>query len=334
MTEQIEKNIAAQAPVRAQHHLSREEDGDDREQKLVQVSLGHVSVMPKESLEFLAIKNSDVVLDATAGMGGHSEMLLEAGAARVIALDADPEAVAAAKARLARFGARATVLESNFKDAGTTLAGAGVTSITKALFDLGWNSTQLHSGRGFTFMADEPLNMSYGAVPASGFTASQIVNTWSEEVLADVFFGYGEERYARRIAKKIVETRDANPITTTSQLVKLITDAVPAIYRKGRIHPATRSFQALRIAVNDELGTIEKGITGAWDMLAPGGRIAVISFHSIEDRAVKRLFISFAKGGGGNLVFKRPLVPTAEEVKDNPRARSAKLRVLEKISTI
>jgi 16S rRNA (cytosine1402-N4)-methyltransferase len=331
MTEEIEKKIAAQAPVRAQHHLSREEDGDDREQKFAQVSLGHISVMPKESLEFLAIQKNDVVLDATAGMGGHSEMLLEAGAARVIALDADPEAVAAARVRLARFGDRALVIESNFKDAGSALASVGVAAIDKALFDLGWNSTQLHSGRGFTFMADEPLHMSYGATPASGFTASEIVNTWSEQVLADVFFGYGEERYARRIAKKIVEARESKPIATTAELVAVISDAVPAMYRKGRIHPATRSFQALRIAVNDELGSIERGITGAFDMLAPGGRIAVISFHSIEDRAVKRLFSAFAKAERGTLVFKKPLVPTLEEIRANPRARSAKLRVLAKI---
>jgi 16S rRNA (cytosine1402-N4)-methyltransferase len=330
------KNIpafkSALAPVRAQHHLSREEDGDDREQKPVRVhsEAGHVSVMPGETLEYLHIEAGDVALDGTAGMGGHSEMMLEAGAARVIALDADPVAVAAAQKRLARFGDRALVLESNFKDAAAALAGAGVTSINKALFDLGWNSTQLLAGRGFSFMGTEPLNMSYGAVPASGFTAEQIVNTWSETVLADVLFGYGEERYARRIAKKIVEAREAAPIETTAALVSLINDSVPAAYRRGRIHPATRSFQALRIAVNDELGSIERGIAGAWDMLAPGGRIAVITFHSIEDRAVKRLFAAYAKNCG-KLAFKKPLVPTSEEVAANPRSRSAKLRVIEKI---
>lgn len=323
---------AALTPVRAQHHLSREEDGDDREQKSGQVAstTGHVSVMPEEVLEFLAVKAGDAVLDATAGMGGHSEMLLEAGAARVIALDADPLAVAAAQKRLARFGSRATVIESNFKDAAAALADAGVSEINKALFDLGWNSTQLGSGKGFSFMADEPLNMSYGAIPASGFTAEQIVNTWSEKVLADVFYGYGEERYARRIAKQIVEVREAQPITTTAQLVAVINDSVPAVYRRGRIHPATRSFQALRIAVNDELGSIEKGVAGAWSVLTSSGRIAVITFHSIEDRTVKRLFAKYAKEDG-TLVFKKPLIPSKEEIITNPRARSAKLRVIEKI---
>jgi len=286
--------------------------------------------MPREVLQFLDIKEGDVVLDATAGMGGHSEMLLEAGAARVVALDADRVAVEAARKRLARFGARATVLESNFRDVSATLHSADVSKINKALFDLGWNSTQLMAGRGFSFMADEPLTMSYGSTPASGFTAAQIVNTWSEKVLADVFFGYGEERYARRIAKNIVETRDVHPIHTTAQLVALISASVPAAYRKGRIHPATRSFQALRIAVNDELGSIEKGVSGAWELLESGGRIAVISFHSIEDRAVKRMFAAYTKEGG-KLILKKPLVPAAEEIAANPRARSAKLRVIEKI---
>jgi 16S rRNA (cytosine1402-N4)-methyltransferase len=331
MTESIEKQISGLAPVRAQHHLSREEDGDVREQESVQsINVSHVSVMPKETLEFLDIKKGDVVLDATAGLGGHSEMLLEAGAGFVVALDADPLAVEAARTRLSRFGSRAVVIESNFRDISAALEGAGIPKINKALFDLGWNSTQLLQGRGFSFMGDEPLNMSYGKVPASGFTAAQIVNTWSEEVLADVFFGYGEERYARRIAKNIVGARDTKPFETTAQLVAVINASVPVSYRKGRLNPATRSFQALRIAVNDELGSIEKGISSAWNMLEDRGRIAVISFHSIEDRAVKRLFAGYAKNGG-TLVVKRPLVPTQEEIAANPRARSAKLRVIEKI---
>jgi 16S rRNA (cytosine1402-N4)-methyltransferase len=321
------------APVRAQHHLSREEDGDGREQKVVQIrgQAAHVSVMPKQALELLAIKAQDIVLDATAGMGGHSEAFLQAGAARVIALDADPNAVAAARARLAPFGTRAQVIESNFKDAAEALEGAQVGSIDKALFDLGWNSTQLQSGRGFSFMQDEPLIMSYGTSPASGFTAAEIVNGWSEKVLADVLFGYGEERYARRIAKAIVVARAVAPIETTAQLVHIILNAVPAMYRKGRINPATRSFQALRIAVNDELGSIEKGIAGAWSVLATGGRVAVITFHSIEDRTVKRAFAALVKNGEGKLLVKRPLIPDQDEIRSNTRSRSAKLRVIEKI---
>jgi 16S rRNA (cytosine1402-N4)-methyltransferase len=332
MTTESTTKKSALASVRAQHHPSREEDGDDREQNLVQSNTVHVSVMPTEVVQLLEVQGTDTVLDATAGMGGHSELLLEAGAKLVVSLDADPEALAAARLRLSRFGTRTLVIESNFKDAAMALTTAKVTNIDKALFDLGWNSTQLLAGRGFSFMQEEPLNMSYGPVPASGFTASQILNTWSEAVLADVFFGYGEERYARRIAKKIVEARETTPIETTAQLVALIQAAVPAAYRRGRIHPATRTFQALRIAVNDELGSIEKGIKGAWSMLNEGGRIAVITFHSIEDRAVKRLFAGFAKEGN-KLVVKKPLVPSPEEIKANPRSRSAKLRVIEKTCT-
>jgi 16S rRNA (cytosine1402-N4)-methyltransferase len=320
------------APVRAQHHPSREEDIDGREQTSGQIPNGHVSVMVTEVLEHLQIKKTDTVLDGTAGMGGHSELFLKAGAKLVISLDADPKAVAASKERLSHFKDRSVVLESNFSNCLATLQAAKVQTISKALFDLGWNSTQLQSGLGFSFMADEPLNMSYGKKPASGFTAKEIVNTWTEKVLADVFFGYGDERYARRIAKKIVETRDANPIETTKQLVAVIESAVPAAYRRGRINAATKSFQALRIAVNDELGSIEKGLTGAWNMLEHTGRIAVITFHSIEDRAVKRFFAGLAKDRDkAKLVIKKPQPPSSAEIKSNPRSRSAKLRVIEKI---
>jgi len=296
--------------------------------------------MREEVLKYLDIKKTDTVLDATSGMGGHSEAFLKAGAKLVVSFDADPNAVEASNERLAHFKDRSLVLESNFKDCLATLQKAGVQTISKGLFDLGWNSTQLQSGRGFSFMADEPLNMSYGKVPASGFTAAEVVNLWTEKVLADVFFGYGEERYARRIAKAIAEARLHAPIETTSQLVGIIESAVPAAYRRGsasrRIHPATKSFQALRIAVNDELGSIEKGISGAFQMLERKGRLAVITFHSIEDRAVKRLFAGFVKDKAGDanrakLILKKPLTPSAAEIKKNPRSRSAKLRVIEKL---
>src|SRR6185437_7674264 len=249
------------ASVRARHHPSREEDGDGREQKPVrngrrapsasdaEGALLHISVMREEVLKYLDIKKTDTVLDATSGMGGHSEAFLKAGAKLVVSFDADPNAVEASNERLAHFKDRSLVLESNFKDCLATLQKAGVQTISKGLFDLGWNSTQLQSGRGFSFMADEPLNMSYGKVPASGFTAAEVVNLWTEKVLADVFFGYGEERYARRIAKRILEEREHAPILTTTQLVGVIKAAVQAAYSNGRLHPATRTFQALRIAV-------------------------------------------------------------------------------------
>jgi 16S rRNA (cytosine1402-N4)-methyltransferase len=174
--------------------------------------------------------------------------------------------------------------------------------------------------------------MSYGQEPASGFTAAQMVNEWSEEVLANIIFGYGEERYARRIAKAIVARRVQKEIASTLELAEIIKDAVPAAYRRGKTHPATKTFQALRIAVNDELKSIELGVGAAWEKLSCDGRIAVISFHSIEDRVVKRLFASYAKADG-TLVVKKPLVPSPTEITTNPSSRSAKLRVIEKVCT-
>lgn len=290
----------------------------------------HVSVMTGLVIDMLEPKKGDFVVDATAGMGGHSEALLAAAPIQLLALDADEAAVAATQTRLKRFGERALVVEANFRDLAHVLKKEKVTAINKALFDLGWNMTQLAAGKGFSFMHDEALNMSYGKTPASGFTAQEILNTWEESVIADALYGYGEERYSRAIAKAIVTRREIQPIETTLELVEIIRDAVPASYRHGRINPATRTFQALRIATNDELGSIQSGIMAAWEHLAPGGRIAVITFHSIEDRAVKRLFASLAEDGG-KLVVKKPLIASREEVLQNAPSRSAKLRVIEKL---
>ena len=287
--------------------------------------------MPEGVLRLLDLKAGELVVDATAGLGGHSEAMLKAAPVTLLALDADPTAVAATTASLKRFGARAQVVEANFRDLEHVLHKEKIKTINKALFDLGWNMTQLASGRGFSFMHDEPLIMSYGETPASGFTAKEIVNTWEESVIADALYGYGEERYSRAIAKAIVARREIQPIETTLELVEIIRDAVPASYRHGRLNPATRTFQGLRIAVNDELGSIQMGLTAAWEHLAVGGRMAVITFHSIEDRAVKRLLLTFAKQNG-QLLVKKPLVASREEVVHNAPSRSAKLRGIEKLS--
>jgi len=277
--------------------------------------------MPHEVLKALDVKAGEIVVDATYGQGGHSALLKKEAKIKLVALDADPAA---------------GVVNANFGDLGKVAEDLGISQINKALFDLGWNRGQLSMGRGFSFMTDEPLNMSYGPTARSGFTATEILNTFTEKALADIFFGYGEERYARRIASAVVERRLVKPFETTMELVEVIKDAVPAAYRRGRLHPATRTFQGLRIAVNDELGVIEQGIKAAWSLLACEGRIAVITFHSIEDRVVKRLFASFTKAESkqkGRLLYKKPLIPTAAEVKANPASRSAKLRVIEKICT-
>lgn len=290
----------------------------------------HVSVLTREVVELLAPRDGEVVLDATAGAGGHSEALLEAARIRLVALDADPSAVAVASRRLVPYGVRAKVVEANFAEAASVLANLGITALDRALFDLGWRREQLYVGKGFSFEGDEPLDMSYGANPRSGFRAVDVLNTWSEEALADVFYGYGSERYARRIAAAIAEARQRAPLRTTAELVALIRSSVPAGYRRGRTHFATKVFQALRVAVNDELRAMEEGVRGAWSVLAPGGRVAVISFHSIEDRAVKNLFKSLA-GSGGRILTKKPVIASLSERKNNPSSRSAKLRVIQKI---
>ena len=306
------------------HHSKREEGGGAHEQ--VQE---HKSVMLREALEALDPQAGELVIDATAGQGGHSEAILERSGAHVLAMDADPQAVTATGKRLAKYRSRATVVEANFGDLAKVLRKEGIKTIDKALFDLGWSSAQLASGRGFSFLTDEPLIMSYGKKPASGFTAREALAEWDEKTLADVFLGYGEERYAKRIAKAIVARRKMQPLETTIELSELIKDTVPPAYRHGRIHPATRTFQALRIAVNDELGVIERGLHTAWEHLAPHGRLVVITFHSVEDRLVKQLFQTFAKDSG-TLLFKKPLQPTRSEISNNPRARSAKLRAVTK----
>jgi 16S rRNA (cytosine1402-N4)-methyltransferase len=207
----------------------------------------------------------------------------------------------------------------------------GITVIDGVAFDLGFSSMQIEeSGRGFSFLKDEPLSMALQSDPKHvAFTAEDIVNGWDESDIANVIFGYGEERYARRIAQALVEARETQKITTTGQLVEIIKDAVPGRYKTGAIHPATRTFQALRIAVNDELNALKEGLQKAYDLLAPSKRMAVVSFHSLEDRIVKE-FSKEKEADGATRITKKPIVPTSDEVRTNPRSRSAKLRILEK----
>ena len=201
------------------------------------------------------------------------------------------------------------------------------------MLDLGLSSDQFEtSGRGFTFKNDEPLLMTFKKNPDQGdLTAYQIVNTWEEENIADVIYGYGEEKYSRRIAKAIVNYREKKAIEKTSELVEIISNSVPVFYKRGRIHPATRTFQALRIAVNDELNTLKRGLERGFARLASGGRIAVISFHSLEDRIVKNFNKEKEELEQARIITKKPIVPSEDEVRENPRSRSAKLRILEKI---
>lgn len=294
---------------------------------------GHRTVLLHEAVEQLALQRSDIVLDATLGGAGHARAMAEALSSdgMLIGIDLDEAAIARARDALHGVAPKVELIQANFRHMRKELEARGVSRISKALFDLGWSGYQLDAGRGFSFLKDEPLEMTYAAYGAP-LTASTIVNTWDESSIADVLWGWGEERYARRIARRIVEERSKQPFTSSLQLAEAIKTAVPPAYRYGKIHPATRTFQALRIAVNDELGAAQEGIQAAWDLLVPGGRIAVITFHSIEDRLVKRLFVQWEDEGAGERVPTKPIVPSEVEIRSNPRARSAKLRVIEKCS--
>ena len=309
----------------------------------VEQGVKHRPVLLHEVSSMLDVQREDVVLDATLGGAGHAEKLVQGlgGNGLFIGFDADSDAIKRARNTLADSRAPVRLVCGNFRNIADELDNLGVKSITKVLFDLGWSSYQLDSGlpaqagRGFSFRADEPLLMTYQQeLKPDTVTAAIVVNTWGEESLADIIYGFGEERYSRRIAKAIAEYRLQRPITSSRELSEIIKDSVPIHYRRGKIHPATRTFQALRIAVNDELGALSIGLDAVWKRLAPGGRIAVISFHSIEDRIVKRMFAAWAKKGEGRLCVKKPIVPTREEILENPRSRSAKLRVVEKEKVI
>lgn len=294
---------------------------------------GHRSVLLQESLESLSIKPDDIVVDATLGGAGHSKEIarLLGTKGTLLGIDEDGDAIERARIALKDAVARVILQEGNFRNLESYLGKHGIPKITKALFDLGWSGYQLAAGRGFSFLQDEPLVMTYADNPEGKLTAEVVVNTWKEESLADVIYGWGEERFARRIAREIVAARRKTRITSSGQLADIIRGAVPAAYRNGKLHPATKTFQAIRIAVNDEMGALKDGLQAAWSALEPGGRLAVISFHSIEDRSVKELMREWKQDGSGEWLTKSPIVPSEEEVRANPRSRSAKLRVIRKL---
>ena len=292
--------------------------------------VGHRTVLLLEAVESLAIQKDDVVVDATLGGAGHAkEMAKRLGEHGVfIGFDADEDAIGRAKIALKDSKAPVHLIHANFRHMRAEIEKIGVTRVDKVLFDLGWSGFQLTAGRGFSFLSDEPLSMAYDK--DQSLSAYVIVNEWQEESLADVIFGWGEERYSRRIASAIVAARERSPIRTAKELADIVKAAVPASARYGRMHPATKTFQALRIAVNDELGALEESLRNTWQILEEGGRMAVISFHSLEDRIVKQRFVSLEEKGEGTRITRKPIVPSTEELSDNPRARSAKLRVIEK----
>ena len=306
----------------------------------------HVSVLLEECLEGLDIKPDGIYVDGTLGGAGHSSHIVKRlTTGRLIGIDRDPVALAAAGERLAPYKDRVKLVHANFCEMAQVLRDLEIPGVDGILLDLGVSSPQLDDGqRGFSYMVDAPLDMRMNSQDA--LSADAVVNTWSQEELRRILYAYGEERYAPQIAAAICRRREERPIRTTLELVDIIRSAMPPAALREKQHPAKRSFQAIRIAVNDELGAVEKAMADAIPLLNPGGRLAVITFHSLEDRIVKTAMAAAAKGctcppsfpvcvcgkkPQVKLVSRKPIVATAEELEVNPRSRSAKLRVCEKI---
>ncbi len=292
----------------------------------------HVPVMSAEVVQALAPGRGGLFVDCTVGLGGHAAAVLGAGAERLVGIDRDLDALAVARERLARWGGQVELVHANYREIGRVLDERGIGSVDGVLADLGVSSLQFDGeGRGFSFQRDEPLDMRMDR--SAGPTAADLVADLSEQDLANVIYRFGEERFSRRIARVIVDARRAGPVSTTGQLAALVRRAVP---RKGYspIHPATRTFQALRIVVNEELEGLEEFIDRACRRLASGGRLVVLAFHSLEDRVVKHTLrrLSADEPSSFRLLARRAMQPTDQEVAANPRARSAKLRAIERVA--
>ena len=306
----------------------------------------HVSVLLGECIDGLHIKPDGIYVDGTLGGAGHSSQIAKRlTTGRLIGIDRDPVALAAASERLKPYADRVTLVHSNFCEIAQVLKDLQIDGVDGILLDLGVSSPQLDDGeRGFSYMVDAPLDMRMNGQDA--LSAKEVVNTWSQDELRRILYDYGEERYAPKIAATICRRREQKPIETTLELVDIIRSAMPPAALREKQHPAKRSFQAIRIAVNDELGSVEKVMADAVDLLNPGGRLAIITFHSLEDRIVKVGMADAAKGCTcpprlpvcvcGNkpkvkLISRKPIVASEEELEVNPRSRSAKLRVCEKL---
>lgn len=309
--------------------------------------VGHVPVMVDQVVEILQPAPGQVLVDCTVGGGGHARALLPLllPGGRLLGIDRDPRTLATARAALAPYGDAVILVHGDFRDLKAILARYGLRRVHGVLFDLGVSSFQLDEAeRGFTFRADAPLDMRMD--PQSPVTAAQLVNTLPAAELTRILREYGEERWASRIAATIVRVRERQPLTTTGQLVEVVKQAIPAAARRRGRHPARRTFQALRIAVNDELNALRAGLRAAVEALKPGGRVVVISFHSLEDRIVKQTFADLAAGcrcppelpecrcgreAAVRVLTRKPLVPTEAEIQSNPRARSARLRAAQRL---
>ncbi len=287
----------------------------------------HPPVLLKESIDFLKASESGIFIDATLGGGGHTEAILEANSEnRVIAIDRDEEAIDRAIKRLERFGDRFSVYHANFAQIGVVLDEEGIDFVDGILFDLGVSHFQLRGDRGFSFRKDDALDMRMDR--SQKLTAADVVNTLPERDLANIIYRYGEERFSRKIAREIIKARKEKPIKTTFELAKIVEFSIPKkLWAGKKKHPATKTFQGIRIYVNKELESVENAVPEAIDRLKPGGRVVVIAFHSLEDRIVKNIL---KEREDLEIITKKPVMPSEEEVKINPAARSAKLRAGEK----
>lgn len=294
----------------------------------------HIPVLLKETIDSLSLKSGDIIIDGTLGGGGHTTEIVKrfGSGVKIIGLDLDEDAIPRAKASLSTMSSDVVFRTVSFLDFKKVMDDLHLPHVDKILLDLGISSFQLDDGgRGFTFRKDEPLLMTMKKNPGEeDVTAYDVVNSWDEETLADIIYAFGEERYARRIAKAIVTARSEKAIKTSRELADIVENAVPKRFHQ-KIHPATKTFQAIRIAVNMELSAVEKAIPEMFESLSAGGRLAIISFHSLEDRIVKTKFKEIVEKSHGRLITKKPIVPGDEELRMNPRSRSAKLRVIEKV---
>lgn len=297
--------------------------------------MAHISVLMNEVIEGLNIQPADVIVDGTINGGGHSfeisKYLSDSGI--LIGIDQDKTGLEISEKKLKTVAPQVNLIHDNFKNIDVIISSLGLESIDKILLDLGWSSNQFENpDRGFSFMHEGPLLMTLSDNPENvDFTAYDIVNDWEEQSLIDILKGYGEEKYAWHIVQGILKRRSLNPITTTLELVDVIHSSVPKKYAQGNIHPATKTFQALRIAVNNEMEVLKEGLEKSFHLLSPGGRMVIISFHSIEDRIVKFFFKNKKENGFAKILTKKPITASDLELSQNKRSRSAKLRILEKL---